>query len=205
MFTRSGATWSQQGPKLTVKAGEQAGEGGVGWAVSLSSNGNIALLGAPFDNSGRGAVWVFARAGEKWTQQGGKLVGGPEQSGTAHSVERRLSSEATPLSSAGRKTTIGAGAAWVFTRSGRPGPAGRKAHGHRRERGGGFGYERGAVLGRQHGARRGPFNAVGAAWVFTRSGGKWTQQGYHFTGSGGDAVALSADGNTAVTVEKTNR
>jgi hypothetical protein len=46
---------------------------------------------------------------------------------------------------------------------------------------------------------------AGAAWVFTRSGGVWTQQGGKLVGSGatrnaiqGTSVALSADGNTAV-------
>src|SRR5207253_3109983 len=46
----------------------------------------------------------------------------------------------------------------------------------------------------------------GAAWVFTRSGGAWKQQGRKLTGRGeigpagqfGYSVALSADGNTAL-------
>src|SRR5260370_1351688 len=45
----------------------------------------------------------------------------------------------------------------------------------------------------------------GAAWVFTRSRGVWTQQGDKLVGSGavldaaqGRSVALSADGNTAI-------
>ena len=45
----------------------------------------------------------------------------------------------------------------------------------------------------------------GAAWVFTRSGGVWTQQGGKLVGTGasgkacqGSSVALSADGNTAI-------
>jgi hypothetical protein len=46
---------------------------------------------------------------------------------------------------------------------------------------------------------------VGASWVFTRSGGVWTQQGTKLSGTGavgpytwaGQSVALSADGNTA--------
>src|SRR5262249_37084511 len=44
----------------------------------------------------------------------------------------------------------------------------------------------------------------GAAWVFTRTNGAWSQQGGKLVGSGatgapseGYAVALSADGNTA--------
>src|ERR1700691_1998394 len=47
-------------------------------------------------------------------------------------------------------------------------------------------------------------DGTGAAWVFTRSGGVWTQQGSKLVGNGstrgvnqGSAVALSADGNTA--------
>jgi hypothetical protein len=46
---------------------------------------------------------------------------------------------------------------------------------------------------------------VGAAWVYTRSGGVWTQQGPKLVGTGavgqagqGSGVALSADGNTAI-------
>ncbi|HTT65418.1 MAG TPA: hypothetical protein VMG35_26395, partial [Bryobacteraceae bacterium] len=44
---------------------------------------------------------------------------------------------------------------------------------------------------------------TGASWLFTRSGGVWTQQGSKLVGSGamgyagqGISVALSADGNT---------
>src|SRR5262249_58693821 len=51
--------------------------------------------------------------------------------------------------------------------------------------------------------------AAGAAWVFTRSGTSWSQQGAKLTGAGetsqgepggefGASVALSADGNTAL-------
>jgi hypothetical protein len=47
--------------------------------------------------------------------------------------------------------------------------------------------------------------SLGAAWVWTRSGDVWTQQGNKLVGAGavgsanqGSAVALSADGNTAI-------
>ena len=47
-------------------------------------------------------------------------------------------------------------------------------------------------------------NGVGAAWVFTRSGGVWSQQG-KLVGTGaigpagqGSSVALSGDGSTAI-------
>jgi hypothetical protein len=57
----------------------------------------------------------------------------------------------------------------------------------------------------------GPFdnNLIGAVWVYTRSGGIWTQQGNKLVGTGavgtaqrnaeqGWSVALSADGNTTL-------
>jgi hypothetical protein len=53
-----------------------------------------------------------------------------------------------------------------------------------------------------------PYSAYGAAWVFTRSGGVWTQQGSILEANDasdpkngilqGRSVALSADGNTAI-------
>jgi hypothetical protein len=58
VFTRSGTTWTPQGPKLV-------GTGGVGpdveqgFSVGLSSDGNTALVGGPGDNNNMGAVWVF--------------------------------------------------------------------------------------------------------------------------------------------------
>ena len=52
---------------------------------------------------------------------------------------------------------------------------------------------------------------VGAAWIFTRSGGTWTQQGANLAGTGaigeadqGWSVALSADGNVAMIGGKTD-
>jgi len=57
LFTRSGSTWAQQGPKLIPADG--AGEGEFGTNVALSADGNTALIGAWRDNSGTGAAWVF--------------------------------------------------------------------------------------------------------------------------------------------------
>ncbi len=48
-------------------------------------------------------------------------------------------------------------------------------------------------------------SSAGAAWVFTRTGGVWAQQGAKLVGTGavgnanqGRSVALSSDGNTAI-------
>jgi hypothetical protein len=60
----------------------------------------------------------------------------------------------------------------------------------------------------------GPYDnsGTGAAWVFTRSGGAWTQQGTKLVGTGavgptinqGWSVALSAHGSTAIVGDDDN-
>jgi hypothetical protein len=75
IFTRSGSTWTQQ-QKLTASDGTPDGIGGsrFGGAVSLSADGNIALVGGYQDNGGQGAAWIFTRSGTTWTKRA-KLIG----------------------------------------------------------------------------------------------------------------------------------
>jgi hypothetical protein len=56
-LTHSGPTWTQQGAKLTGK--EESGEGGFGFSVALSSEGNIGFIGGVTDNKEVGAAWAF--------------------------------------------------------------------------------------------------------------------------------------------------
>ncbi len=114
IFTRSGSTWSQQGPKLV--GGDAVGAAAQGGGVVLSSDGNTALIGGPYDNSNAGATWVFTRSGGVWTQQGAKLVGpgaaGSAQQGTGVAI----SSDANTVITGGAQDNSQTGAAWVFTR-----------------------------------------------------------------------------------------
>ena len=64
VYVRSGSTWTEQA-KLTG-AGE-LGEGKFGFSVALSYNGNRALIGAPENEYGPGAAWVFERSGSSWS------------------------------------------------------------------------------------------------------------------------------------------
>jgi hypothetical protein len=73
VFTRSAGTWTQQGAKL-VGAGA-IGPGLQGSSVSLSADGDTLVEGAPRDNLGAGATYVFTRSAGTWTQQGPKLIG----------------------------------------------------------------------------------------------------------------------------------
>ncbi|HVN75193.1 MAG TPA: hypothetical protein VMT19_02670, partial [Thermoanaerobaculaceae bacterium] len=127
IFTRSGSSWSQQGNKL-VGSGA-SGAANQGWSVALSGDGNTALVGAPADNTGVGAAWVFARSGSTWRQQGSKLVGtgavGSTGQGSSGAVASAGQGSSVALSSDGSTAAVGAaldntgyGAVWVFTRSG---------------------------------------------------------------------------------------
>ena len=167
VFTRSGTTWTQQGPKLV-------GSGAVGHAyqgtsVALSSDGNTALVGGPGDNGYVGAAWVFTRSGTTWTQQGSKLVG----TGAGGTADQGYS---VALSGDGSTALVGGDGA---TRTARGGvgvhalgddldPAGVKARRHRRSRPRQQGYSV-ALSGDGDTALVGGFGdngGVGAAWVF---------------------------------------
>jgi Divergent InlB B-repeat domain/FG-GAP repeat len=206
VFTRSGSTWTQQGTKLT-------GTGNFGSSVALSSDGNTALIGGPNDN-GVGAAWVFTRSGSTWTLQGSKLTGSGEVGDTGFGSSVALSSDGDTALIGGPGDNpdtggSGAGAAWVFTRSG----SGWTQQGNKltggRETGNAFFGESVALSSDGNTALiggSGDNSDAGAAWVFTRSGSTWTQDGNKLTGSGevgnnaefGASVALSSNGNTAL-------
>jgi hypothetical protein len=73
IFTRSSNTWSQQGDKL-IGTG-YVGTPSQGSKITLSSDGNILAIAGDSDNTDIGAVWIFTRSLNTWSQQGNKLVG----------------------------------------------------------------------------------------------------------------------------------
>jgi hypothetical protein len=218
---RSGSTWTQQ---AVLTASDETGNGGFGSSVTLSSDGNTALIGGSFDNGHVGAVWVFVRSGSTWTQQGPKLTASDETGGGLSGFGSRvaLSSDGNtaliggPADAPGPDSDIGMGAAWVFARSGstwtQQGPKLTASD----ETGGIADFGSSVALSSDGNtaliggpADRLPtfqqFNGVGAAWGFARSGSTWTQQGPKLTASDetgdggfGWSVALSSDGNTAL-------
>src|SRR6516164_1178392 len=207
VFTRSGGVWRQEAKLVGATSEYGGGLWSQGASVGVSADGNTAIVGGPSDNRTTGAAWVFARSGDAWTQQGSKLVGSgagkpPLPPGQGMSVA--VSADGTTAIVGGWGTE----AAWVFARSGSVwAQQGKKLIGT-----GAVGNARQgtsvalsadgntAIVG--GGSDNGK---TGAAWVFTRSGGVWTQQGKKLVGSDsvgsarqGTSVALSADGNTAI-------
>jgi hypothetical protein len=210
VFSRSGGVWTQQGGKL-VGTGAVGIDVQQGTSVAISGDGNTVIVGGPEDAGGAGAAWVFTRSGGVWTQQGGKLVGTGGVGITAQGSSVGLSADGDTALVGGIADDDGIGAAWVFTRSG---GVWTQQGGKLVGTGGAGSQFQGwsaalsadgdtAVVG-------GPEDntAIGAAWVFTRSGGVWTQQGGKLVGTGfvdstfhillGYSVAISADGDTIV-------
>jgi hypothetical protein len=206
VFTRSDGVWLQQGSKL-VGAGAVGGAE-QGWSAAISADGDTAIVGAPFDDSDAGAAWVFTRDGDVWSQQGGKLLGTGVTGYAAQGYSVAISANGDTALVGGVADDSFAGAAWVFTRSG----------GAWSQQGGklvgsdavGAAFQGYAVALSADGDTAlvggyGDDATSGAAWVFTRSAGVWSQQGGKLVGAGaagaaaqGWSVALSADGNTAV-------
>jgi hypothetical protein len=201
VYTRSGSVWTQQGGKL-VGVGAGAGAG-VGSGVSLSADGNTAFVGGPGDNGNLGAVWVFTLSNGVWTQQGGKLVGTGAVPPAGQGFSVALSGDGYTALVGGPLDNTNIGATWVFTRSTR---GVWTQQGNKLVGSGGASAQQGsgvALSTNGNTALVGGFEdhgGNGAAWVFTRSRGGWTQQGSKLAGTGlaGSGVALSGDGNTAI-------
>jgi hypothetical protein len=203
MASGSAASGFIAGPKL-IGSGN-SGQTETGYSVALSADGSTALVAGPDDNSGAGAVWVFVRANGRWSQQGPKLVGAGATGAISHQgTHVALSADGNTALVGARDDNSSVGAAWVFTRSGTTWTQqGGKLTGSGTVGAARFGT--GVALSSDgNTAAMGGYSdnsSAGAIWIFTRSGGVWTQQGSKLVADAGSTivgagVALSSDGNT---------
>lgn len=197
----------QQGNKLIVNG--NTGPAMQGYSVSISADGNTAIVGANNDSGGIGAAWVFTRNNGIWGQQGNKLLGtgivGEGQFGNAVAI----SADGNTAIVGANADSMNRGAAFIFKRIGanwiQQGPklVGSGSIGSLVQMGFSVAISADgntAIIGGIY-----DNNEIGAAWVFTRNNGVWSQQGNKLIGTGatgivnqGYSVAISADGNTAL-------
>jgi hypothetical protein len=107
VFTREGSSWSPQGEEFT--SGVEFG--GFGTSVSLSANGNTALVGGPGE---LGAAWVFTREKGLWSTHGEKLTGSKETGAGNFGNGVALSESADTALIGGPADNGSLGATWVF-------------------------------------------------------------------------------------------
>ena len=206
------AQFFQQGPKLVGT--NAVGESQQGYSVSLSGDGNTAIVGGPFDNNQTGAAWVYTRSRDVWNHQGPKLVGTDAVGNAQQGSSVSLSGDGNTVIVGGDIDNHSVGAAWVYTRSGSvwsqlgPKLVGTGVVGLVAQQGWSValsGDGNTAIVGGVTDNQTAGGNSVGAAWVYTRAGGVWSQQA-KLVGTGvvgpnanqGWSVALSGDGNTAI-------
>ncbi len=246
VFTRSGTTWSQQ---AYIKASNTNAVDEFGVSVALSADGNTLAVGADWEGSnatgvngeqgnndedGAGAVYVFTRSGTTWSQQAYiKASNTDAYDGFGFSVA--LSADGNTLAVSAlyeasnaigvnggqaNNSARGAGAVYVFTRSGTTWSQQAYIKASNTNMGDEFGsavalsadgntlavgarFEASNATGVNSGGQaNNDADRAGAVYVFTRSGTTWNQQAYIKASNTngwdwfGHSVALSADGNT---------
>lgn len=245
VFVRNGSTWSQQ---AYLKASNSGEDDYFGAAVSVS--GDTVVVGAPGEDSGgtgvdgnqgnslslgsdSGAAYVFVRSGTTWSQQADLKAGsawpGKGFGSTVSASGDTLvvgapgeSSNATGVNGDQSDTSAsGAGAAYVFVRSGTTWSQQAYLKASNTEASDSFGrdvsvfgdtivvgspLEDSNATGLNGDQNNNSATNAGAAYVFVRSGTTWSQQAY-LKGSNTDEFDLfgrdvSVSGDTVVVVGK---
>jgi hypothetical protein len=222
IFTRSGSTWTEQ---VMLKASDLQAQDALGVSVSISADGNTAIVGAVLYRGGAqtGAAYIFARSGSTWSQQakvqapnlqavsefgkqvsisgdgntaivGAKFedVSGSDQSGFVYIFARSGSawSQQVRLTTPGGETYAYFGSSVSLSSNGNTAIVGAEGS---------------KFSGYAEGER-----SAGAAHIFTRSGTTWTHEARiqasdagHFYDFG-SSVSMSNDGNTVIVGDPDN-
>jgi hypothetical protein len=227
VFTRSGSAWSQQ---AYLKASNAEADDNFGYSVAISGDTLVVgaygedsnAIGGELDNSTleSGAVYVFTRSGSVWSQQAYIKASNPDVE-DYFGGDVAISGDTLIVAAPGEdgnatggqtdNSANGAGAVYVFTRSGGAWSQQAYLKASNTEADDNFGrslaisgetlvvgasYEDGNATG---GQTDNSANDAGAVYVFIRSGSAWSQQAYikaSNTGAGnhfGSAVSIFED------------
>jgi prepilin-type N-terminal cleavage/methylation domain-containing protein len=200
VFTRTGATWTQQA-KLVPADGDVSDW--FGYAVAV--DGDTVVVGAHGDDDKgtySGSAYVFVRTGGTWTQQA-KLVPADGTEGDWFGVSVAVDGDTVVVGAYGDDDKgADSGSVYVFTRTGATWTQQAKllaADGAAYDY---FGYAVAVdadtvVVGARYDDDKGADS--GSVYVFTRTGRTWTQQAKLTAADGtagdyfGEAVAVDAD------------
>ncbi len=194
VFVRSNGNWVQQ-----AKLNASDGASGDNLGISVSVNGDTALVGASSQASAQGAAYVFVRSGTSWTQQA-KLTASDGASGDQFGASVSVMADTAAVGSPGRGSRQGG--AYVFVRTGGNWTEQAKLAASDGAAGDSFGNSvsvSGDTVAIGAMAKGG---TIGAAYVFKRTGTNWGQQA-ELTAADGrprDQFGryVSVDGNTVV-------
>ncbi len=191
IFKRDGASWIQQA-KLTAADGAYDDEFGI----SVSIDGDYAIVGAHGVNDYTGAAYIFKRDGTAWTQQA-KLTAadGAEDDGFGSWSSVSISGDYAIVGAHGVNDETGA--AYIFKRDGAAWTQQQKLTASDSETGAYLYFGETvsisgnlAIVGSDGSDR----TWKGAAYIFRRSGGSWTEEGILTASDGEDNDYFSETG-----------
>ena len=225
IFTRSGTTWTQQ---QKIQASDKQVDDYFGTSVSISSDGNTAIVGAYGEDTGAtsagatsaGAAYIFtwSETSSSWSEQE-KIQASDKQASDFFGFSVSISEDGnTAIVGAYGEDTGGsdAGAAYIFTRSGTSWSEQQKIQASDKQASDQFGRSvsisddgNTAIVGaylEDTGATEEDTGVTdaGSAYIFTRSGTTWTQQRKIQASDKqaydlfGWSVAISGDGETTI-------
>jgi hypothetical protein len=229
VYVRSGGTWSQQ---AYVKASNTGSFDNFGRSVALAADGSTLAVGATGESSSStginasqannlasssGAVYVYTRSGGSWSQQA-YVKASNTDSDDAFGVSVALSADGSTLAvgatgessnatgldgNQGDNSEPTSGAVYVYVRSGGTWSQQAYVKATNTDLGDLFGFSV-ALSADSSTLAVGAYDESGggAAYVYTRSGGSWSQQAYIKSSNAenddrfGYSIALSDDGST---------
>jgi hypothetical protein len=209
-FTHVDGDWIQQGSMLLPSDGTLQPR--FGTSVSLSSDGNTAVIGGRGDDSVDGAAWIFTRSEGVWSQFGPKLF--PDElrgQGGAFGQSVALSGDGTTAIVGAPGAFLGTGRVVVYklTDSNVWAQQGSELAPLDEANQAEFGTSLAlndngtiALIGGPFDTRTGTNDWKGAAWIFASSDGDWSQQGPKIVPSDaevahfGYSLAMSSNAST---------
>jgi hypothetical protein len=108
IYTRAGARWRE----VTKLVAPTTGIASFGYSLALSSAGNAALVGAPYEGGGTGAAWIFKGSGTTW-RQASKLTATGARGPSGYGFSVGLSANGETALVGGPNDSAGVGASWV--------------------------------------------------------------------------------------------
>ena len=211
IFLRSGSSWAQQA-KLTASDAEANDAFGID--VSISENGDYAVVGSQYGGTGsgndnHGSAYVFVRSGTSWSQQA-ELTASDAYEGAQFGYNVDINADGTYIAiSAPVDQSTNLGAVYVFTRSGSTWSQQQKLTASNAGSQDKLGYSCRISDDGDYIIACAPYedttaSDVGMAYIFSRSGSTWSQQA-NFQHSDaqledrlGFGADISGDGNYAI-------
>ena len=210
IFKKSGSSWSQQ---AKIKASDRQLNDKFGKCTAICGTGDYAIIGAPDEDTGgtsAGAAYIFKRSGSSWSQQQKIQASDKDEYnvfGSSVSMNRSGTIAAVGAFWAGTGDP-GAGAVYIFTRSGSTWSQQAKCEPSNPTSWDDFGGDV-DISGDGNYFIAGSYgedtdgNTSGAAYIFKKSGSSWSQQemlkasDVQAADYFGMSVSIDYDGNTA--------